>query len=365
MSDEIEKLKQENEKLKKELNYLKQIKEALDKTTIISKTDTKGIITDANKMFEKISGYSKEELIGKPHNIVRHPSMPKAVFKKMWDTIKKGKIFRGVIRNRKKDGGDYYVMANIVPIKDEDGNINEYIAIRQDITKRMQYQKEKEEFANILIEYFLKQIKNPVSSIITSSKDIESYIDEKDIDKIQNRNRIILKNAYLLEKNYKVLHTVSRFNRNKNKLKIHIEPVQITKIIQALFRKYYKLYNKKMNFKIYNKNIIINTDKKLFYLMLEILYVDALIESENEITLMLYKENAQPKIEIRYKGKTPKETKIFDFFHQLSKKESNSIDMYLLQKITNLFEYNLKIENWKENRIIISLNTLPPRKLLN
>ena len=363
MSDEIEKLKQENEKLKKELNYLRQIKEALDKTTIISKTDPEGIITDANEMFEKISGYKKDELIGKPHNIVRHPSMPKAVFKKMWDTIKKGKIFKGVIQNKRKDGSDYYVIANIVPIKDENGNIQEYIAIRQDITKRMQYQKEKEEFANLLIEYFLKQIKNPVSSIITSSKDIESYLNNPDPDKIRKRNNIILKNAYLLEKNYKVLNTVSLFK--KNKLRINIEPVQITKIIQRLFRKYYKLYDKKLNFKIYNKNIIINTDKRLFYLLLEILYVDALLAAENEISLLLYKENSQPKIEIKYKGNNLKETKIFDFFHQLSKKEPNSIDMYLVQKITNLFEYKLNVESKEENRIIIALNTLPPKKLLN
>jgi sensor histidine kinase regulating citrate/malate metabolism len=99
--------------------------------------------------------------------------------------------------------------------------------------------------------------------------------------------------------------------------------------------------------------------------MLEILYVDALIESDKEITLMLYKENSKPKIEIKYKGGNIKETKIFDFFHQLSKKEANSIDMYLVQKITNLFEYKLNLENKEENRIIITLNTLPPKKLLN
>ena len=71
---------------------------------IISKTDLKGIITYVNKAFCKLSGYNKEELIGKPHNIIRHPDMPKSVFRQMWNTIEKGEKFRGFIKNLRKDG---------------------------------------------------------------------------------------------------------------------------------------------------------------------------------------------------------------------------------------------------------------------
>jgi PAS domain S-box-containing protein len=363
MSEDVEKLKQENEKLKKELNYLRQIKEALDKTTIISKTDPEGIITDANEMFEKISGYDKEELIGKPHNIVRHPAMPKSVFKKMWETIKKGKIFRGVIRNRKKDGSDYYVLANIIPIKNEKGEITEYIAIRHDITKRMQYQKEKDQFSNLLIEYILKQLKTPINSLTTASKDIFSFLNENDFEKIENKNLFILKNAYILEKNYKVLKTILEFKQKT--LKPVIEPIQITKILQYLFRKYYKLYDKKIHYKIYNKNIIINTDKILFALMLEILYVKTLLSTEKEITVSLFKENSKPVIVFEYSGEEIIAAKVSDFFHQLLKKEKDSLDIFLVQKISNLFEYEIKTKKEKKNKIYLYLNTLPPKKLLN
>jgi len=208
---------EEIKKLRKELHYLRQIKGALDKTTIISKTDPNGIITDANEMFEKISGYKKEELIGKPHNIVRHPDMPKKVFKKLWDTIKKGKIFRGVIKNRKKDGGEYYVLANIVPIKDEKGNINEFIAIRQDITKRVNLQKEQEKFINNLLEYFLKKFKNPSFTINKYSNLINEELEKENpnLEKIKSYNLNIKREALTLDRMYNVLKTILEFKSKK------------------------------------------------------------------------------------------------------------------------------------------------------
>jgi len=74
---------------------------------LISETDTQGIIQHANPRFCEVSGYTLEELVGKPHNIVRHPDMPKEIFKELWDTIKAGKIWQGEIKNRRKDGSPY------------------------------------------------------------------------------------------------------------------------------------------------------------------------------------------------------------------------------------------------------------------
>lgn len=88
---------------------------------LVSKTDTKGIIKYANVTFIKISGYTEEELIGKPHNIVRHPDMPRAVFKLLWDTIEKGEEFWGYVKNLAKDGSYYWVFAHVTPSYDLEG----------------------------------------------------------------------------------------------------------------------------------------------------------------------------------------------------------------------------------------------------
>ncbi len=98
---------------------------------IISETDLKGVITFANRKFCEISGYSKEELVGKPHNIVRHPDMPKAAFKELWETIVNGETWEGPIKNLRKDGRYYWVMSYVKPKLDENGKIIGYIAARK------------------------------------------------------------------------------------------------------------------------------------------------------------------------------------------------------------------------------------------
>ena len=121
--------------MKKQKELLLTYQKIVDKTTIISKTNTKGIITYANKRFCEISGYCEEELIGKSHNIIRHPNTDKGTFEELWKTIKDEKrIWSGIIQNKKKDGGTYIVQTYIMPILDNHGEVTEYIALRNDIT---------------------------------------------------------------------------------------------------------------------------------------------------------------------------------------------------------------------------------------
>ncbi len=97
---------------------------------IVSSTDLKGIITYANRRFCKISGYTKDELVGKNHNIVRHPDMPKKIFKEMWDTIKQGKEWNGIIKNLRRDGKYYWAYSHVTPIVNDD-KITGYSAVRR------------------------------------------------------------------------------------------------------------------------------------------------------------------------------------------------------------------------------------------
>ncbi len=159
---------------------LDEYKQAIDDSTIVSKTNPKGIITFVNDKFCEISGYSKEELLGKPHNVVRHPDMPSKVFKEMWDTIQSKKPWTGIVKNLKKDGTTYYVKSTINPIVDYDGTIVEYIGIRTDITELEQIKEELEDNLNISNKNFSKAYK--ISQEYQKAIDESNILSRADID---------------------------------------------------------------------------------------------------------------------------------------------------------------------------------------
>lgn len=119
-----------SDKVRKELELRELV---LGVTTILSESDLFGTITYVNDKLCQVSQYSREELIGKPHSIFRHPDMPKELFKKMWIELKAGREFRGIIKNKKKDGTHYWVDATIMPVKDEQGQVIKYVSARYHI----------------------------------------------------------------------------------------------------------------------------------------------------------------------------------------------------------------------------------------
>ncbi len=162
------------EEVKERSHLLEQYQEIVDAGLIVSKTDTQGIITYVNENFCKISGYTKEELLGKSHNIVRHPDNPKEMYEKMWHTISKEKrLWSGVIKNRKKSGGSYYVKSYIKPILDTQGNILEYIALRNDITEIMSPQKQLRDCLKSAKEPALLCMKLDEFNILTELFDVD------------------------------------------------------------------------------------------------------------------------------------------------------------------------------------------------
>ena len=97
--------------------------------SIVSKTDTKGRITYVNPAFIEVSGFNENELLGKAHNIVRHPDMPPEAFADLWHTLQAGQPWTGMVKNRRKNGDFYWVVANVVPVK-EDGRVTGYMSVR-------------------------------------------------------------------------------------------------------------------------------------------------------------------------------------------------------------------------------------------
>jgi len=115
-----------------------------DDDFLVSQTDERGVIIFANNDFCQIAGYTIDELIGKPHNIVRHKDMPKAAFKDLWSTVKKGDIWSGYVKNATKNGGFYWVYATVFPKYDSQTKSKTYISCR-----RKPSQKEIEDAENL------------------------------------------------------------------------------------------------------------------------------------------------------------------------------------------------------------------------
>ncbi len=115
--------------------FLEGYRLATDHSSIVSMTDEKGVITYVNESFCRISGFSKEDLIGRTHRVVKHPETPDALHRKMWETITNGRIWKGIYKNRSKSGEDHYLDTTIVPFKNEDGRISQYICVRHDLTR--------------------------------------------------------------------------------------------------------------------------------------------------------------------------------------------------------------------------------------
>lgn len=145
----------------KEQNLLHEYKRAIDVSSAVTKTDRAGVITYTNDSFCEMSGYTREELIGKKHNIVKHPDTPRYIYLDMWKTITNKKVWQGRIQNLNKDKTTYYEYSVIVPILNEKGNIEEYICLRQDITdlynQREHLRKRIEKEVNINIELHKKR----------------------------------------------------------------------------------------------------------------------------------------------------------------------------------------------------------------
>ncbi|WP_345972058.1 FIST N-terminal domain-containing protein [Sulfurimonas diazotrophicus] len=133
-------LEEQSRSLAKAERQLKEHIDGINDVLIVSKTDPNGIITYVNPNFERISGYTRGELIGQSHNIVRSPKTPDSLFVEMWQTITSGQIWHGSFANRRKDGSDYYVKSSIIPLHDEKNRIVEFFAIREDITDLIETQ---------------------------------------------------------------------------------------------------------------------------------------------------------------------------------------------------------------------------------
>lgn len=204
---------------------------ALTEASIVSKTDTDGVIVYVNDNFCHVTGYAQDELIGKTHAIFRHPDNPDALYKEMWDTIQSGQIWRRRMINIKKDGSDFVADTTIIPLIDEQGIIREYMAIRNDVTDMVQLEHEiglqeqekikREKIAEAQKSFlllFTHELKTPLNAIINFTKYIRNHIENPetfDREKIGKLLDSVLSNASDVLDNITMILETSKLNAHK------------------------------------------------------------------------------------------------------------------------------------------------------
>ncbi len=384
---------------------LKQYIEAIEKNNIVSKTDINGIITFANDEFCKISKYSKDELIGRNHNIVRHPDVPKEAFKKLWDTILAKKTYKATVKNMAKDGTTFYVNTTVIPILDENDNIIEFVAIRYDVTdavftaKELEKKEKELEGLNATLE---QRIKKQTLKLEELNKNLEIRV-QKEVEKNREKDRIMfqqarfaamgemianiahqwrqplselgillfkLKDAFLknstkeFEKDYNdckvVINRMSKtiddfrdfFKPTREKSDFYIED----SIEEAIFiiKETLKSHNIKINFNNKHSIIINGYPNEILQVILNILNnaKDVLIakdKNHKKIDIEISSSNNQVKISICDNGGGISENildKIFDpYFTTKHSKQGTGIGLYMSKKIIEQNGGSIEVSN--------------------
>lgn len=200
----------------------RQYQDAIEASNIVSKTDINGIITFVNDEFCKISGFSREELIGANHNIVRHPDVPKKTFKILWDTILAKKVHKSIVRNLTKDGKDIYLNTTIIPILDLNGDIEEFVAIRHNVTDVINLNNEllktKRELED-LNQNLENRVKEQTAELLNLNQNLKCLV-ESEIKKNEEKTQMLFFQSRLASMGEMIANIAHQWRQPLNELSI-------------------------------------------------------------------------------------------------------------------------------------------------
>ena len=180
-------------------NLVTQYIEKIEQNNIVSKTDINGVITFVSDEFCRISGFKKEELIGKTHNLVRHPDVPDKNFDKLWSTILNKGTYKATVKNLSKSGETFYLNTTVFPLIDEEENIIEFVAVRYDVTQAVEANHELEKRDKAFVDLNLtleEKVKNQTQELLELNKNLEKRIKEE-VEKSSHNERIMFQQSKL------------------------------------------------------------------------------------------------------------------------------------------------------------------------
>jgi PAS domain S-box-containing protein len=354
----------EHRRFLNEHKLLEEYKGAIDVSASVTKTDPRGVITYVNDAFCEMSGYTRKELIGRKHSIVRHPDTPNSVYMDMWKMITNKKVWKGRIKNLKKNGDTYYEYSVIVPILNEDDEIQEYIALRQDITdlfyqeqylkerieeevsKNLELHKKREE--ENLLEAKFSTIGRMAAGITHEINTPLTYIKgnlEMMINDIRNLDDAIKQKEYLLDDTNTILDGVNRIAgivESMREVASHTnEKPMYHNVYSSLITALTLSHNKAKHIsaiRIQNQPFTLGMDKKKlnYSTVIQIQRIEQVfvIIINNALDALLHVENFNDRLlEITI-------TKEHDWIVIRFQDNAGGIDKKILEKIFNPFESN-------------------------
>jgi len=330
----------------------------LTESSIVSKSDINGVITYVNDNLCDVSGYKREELIGKAHSIFKHPQNTENMYKEMWETILEGKAWRGRIENLNKNGDSFLADTIIIPLKNKEEKISEFIAIRQDVTEYVNLKrkmnadivkKEEEQRINEAKEEFLvlftHELKTPLNAIINFSKYIYTkLLNSQNLEPLKAVKLLksIISNAYDMLDNVNNILDVSKLQTNK--LSYNKKLFSINELIDSILEQFDSLI-KERNIEIKllsQEEFTIYSDVYRVKQVINNIISNAIKYGDNKILIDIKKIDSTIAIYIEDNGKgiVDKES-IFDLYEQgnisLIRRETQGtgIGLYFVKLLCN------------------------------
>lgn len=353
-------INQEKIHKRKEFLNLKKLHEqyeyAVNKKLLVSKTDPDGIITYVNSKFCEVSGYTKEELMGSKHNIIKSPMHPARFYEKMWEKITSKNPFHGIVRNQKKDGSQYIVDSTIIPILDRDGEIQEYISLRSDITKYVEKRDKEislvEDKTLMLFTHELKSPLNAITSFISHiSRGLQRDLTPQKQEKLLGLSKIIDSNAKSL---LGIINTMLDISKLKsNKLKFNKEKFDLSGMVKEKIEIYSVLHEREVISSIPD-SLIVNLDQKSLNHIVENLFTNAIKYSNSKVMVSLEKHQSAIVISIEDDGDgiaIENRDKIFKMFSQesegrsIKEKSGTGVGLHLVKLLCDNNNFTIGIES--------------------
>lgn len=348
---------------------LQQLKNAIDKSSIVSYTDAKGRLIEVNKKFTEVYGYAEDEILNRKHNLLNSGYHSKEFWKSFWEIILKGNIWTGEICNKTKSGKLLWFYATIIPLKDSTGKILNFLEILIDISLSKKYEKELEETVNsrtkelnetlvekdFILQMVSHDLKNPLTGIVLQTELLKIITKKNNFEGIEDKVNYILDCTNRMNLIIKNLLEFDSIHKNQDLL---LNKVNINDLINELKSSYKERLKKKNQLLLIEgieNNLLVRSNKNHLYQIIENLISNASKFSKTNTKIELKIERIDENVIIKIKDEGPgipenEISKIFDKFVKLSNKPtgnevSSGLGLAIVKKLCNLLDHEITVHS--------------------